>query len=472
MSRHGELKEKGNECIRQKKYKDAALYYTSALSEDPSSHTVYSNRSLAYSKLQQFDSALQDANKCTELAPNFARGYLRKSVALTGLGESSKALSAAEQGYKLRGSDTICQGCVGQWLEANDSLLKEKVDRCLEEIDLPQDIIPRGCRILSDDYLTIFLNVLLCRLQFTTTGVEIGFITSCSRKLFEELDRVLQLFGHVPASTNSMEWLAVFALAFQTDPSTSRVPQGVVATLMRKSMEFSTWLDTEVDHALYPILSPIISLVMIAINARCISLNVLNSDQSVTQTTCQACLPFFERPILSGPDYLLQHISVYKELLEAFGTSNYVFTQQDIKFGRECITKLEALLKKCPTDDNSKEVSDKAIISISLAQIRLSESPKFDPVLHAPKSGKAISRIGTVDREQLKTYAGEKLKALKNDLDSVMMEFSYEDVQDLLSCIGKMYLCAICGCACMCVCVCVCVCVTMHQWRTNGGGGA
>ena len=366
---------------------------------------------------------------------------------MTGLGENSKALAAAEQGYKLRGSDTICRSCVGQWLEANDSLLKGKVDRCLQEIGLPQDVIPRGCRILSDDYLTIFLNVLLCRLQFTTTGIEVGFITSCTRNLFEELDRILQLFGHVPASTQSMEWLAALALASKIDPSTSRVPQEVVATFMRKSMEFSTWLDTEVDHALYPILSPIISLVMIAINARCISLNVLNSDQSVTQTVCQACLPFFEKPILSGPDYLLQHISVYKELLEAFGTSNYVFTQQDIKLGRECIAKLELLLKKCPSDDTSKDVSDKATVSISLAQIRLRESPKFDPVEHAPKSGKAISRIGAVDREQLITYAGKKLKALKNDLDSVMMEFSHEDVQDLLSCIGKM-----------CVCVCIHVC--------------
>ena len=454
---HDKLKEKGNECIRQKNYKDAALYYTSALSKDPCSHTVFSNRSLAYSKLQQFESALQDANKCIELVPNFARGYLRKSVALTGLGENSKALAAAEQGYKLRGSDTICRSCVGQWLEANDSLLKEKVDRCLQEIDLPRDVIPKGCRILSDDYLTIFLNVLLCRLQFTTTGVEVGFITSCTRNLFEELDRILQLFGHVPATTHSMQWLASFALASRTDPSTSRVPQEVGTSFIGKSMDFSTWLDTEVDHALYRILSPIISLVMIAINARCISLNVLNSDQCVTQITCQACLPFFEKPILSGPDYLLQHISVYKELLEAFGTSNYIFTQQDIKFGRECIAKLETLLKHCPTDDNSKDVSDKAAISISLAHIRLQESPKVDPVEHAPKSGKAVSRIGAVDHEQLKAYAGKKLEALKNDLDSVMMEFSYEDVQDLLSCIGKR-------CVCVCVCVHVCMCARVDNY--------
>ena len=87
-------------------------------------------------------------------------------------------------------------------------------------------LIPRDCRILSDDYLTIFLNILLCRLQFTSTGVEVGFIASCTRQLFEELDRILQLFGHVPASTHSMQWLVAFSLATQTDPSTSRVVKG------------------------------------------------------------------------------------------------------------------------------------------------------------------------------------------------------------------------------------------------------
>lgn len=306
LSRHDEMKEKGNECIRQKMYQEAAGYYAAALKDSPSSHTVYSNRSLAYSKLGKFDLALEDANKCIELVPNFARGYLRRSVALTGLGEYELAMTAAEEGYKLRGSDAICHNCVTQWLEANEVLLKEKIEKCFREIGIQENqrIIPKGCRIISDDCLTIFLNILLCRLQFTTTGVEVDFVNSCVLKLFEELDRILQLFGHI-ASACSREWLAALRLVSKVNPSTSRVPQEIIATLLEKSIEFSIWLDTAVDHALYPIVSPIMSLAMIAVSARCISLNVLNSDQHVVQVICQACLPFFQKPVLSGPNYIV-----------------------------------------------------------------------------------------------------------------------------------------------------------------------
>ena len=42
-----ELKQKGNDCVKQKKYTEAIEFYTAALKVDPSSHAVYSNRSLA-----------------------------------------------------------------------------------------------------------------------------------------------------------------------------------------------------------------------------------------------------------------------------------------------------------------------------------------------------------------------------------------------------------------------------------------
>lgn len=440
---HDEMKQKGNECIRQKQYDEAAEYYTLALESNPASHTVYSNRSLAFTKLGRFDAALNDANKCVELSPNFARGYLRKCVALIGLGSYEEAKAAAEVGYKLRGSDVICQDCVMQWLEANQALLKGKIDKCLEEIGLGEDIIPRGCRIISDDYLTIFLNLLLCRLQFTTIGVEMKFVKSCILQLLQELDRILQLFGHTP-HTCANEWLAALCLASTTNPSTSRVPHSIVAKLLDKSKEFSLWLDMEVDHALYPIIRPLMCLIVIGAVARCISLNVLNSEQHVTQVTCQACLPFFEASLLSTPEYMEQHIGIYKELLESYGTSNFVFTDEEIQFGKQSITKLEALLECCPTSKHTKTVNEKAMISIALAQIRLGQSPGFDPVAFAAESGKAVSRAGKTEPEKLRAYVRKKQQFLKNALEvppdtvgSTLMEFTYEDIQDLLWCIGK-----------------------------------
>ena len=438
MAAHDELKQKGNDCIRERNYQEAMGYYTDALRHDPSSHTVYSNRSLAHSKLGRFDAALKDANKCIELAPGFARGYVRKSVALIGQGEYEKAMTASEEGYKLRGSDAICRDCVAQWLEANQAHHKEMVKKCLQDINLPEDIIPKGCRIISSDYLTIFLNILLCRLESTTTGVKVEFMAACILKLLQELDRILKLFGHSPAAV-AEEWLTALCLCSKVDPSTYRVPQAYVAALLGKADEFAIWLDVDVDHILYPIVCPIMSLVIMAVTARCISLNVLNTNQPVTLISCQACLPFFEKSLLSTAVYSMQLIALYKELLEAFGGSNFKFTSQEEKFGNECIKKLEALLPaQSPTDADSKDVYERAMISIALGRLRLGQSPGFDPVAYAPESGKAISRS---DPEKLKAYVKEKQELLKGDLElkegTHLMEGAYEDMQDLLFCIGK-----------------------------------
>jgi len=104
----GELKEKGNAFIREKKYLDAVDSYTEALKLDPSNHTILSNRSLAYFRLSKFEKALADANKCTELAPAFARGHLRKAMALNSMSDYHAAMISSEKGYELRQSDTVC----------------------------------------------------------------------------------------------------------------------------------------------------------------------------------------------------------------------------------------------------------------------------------------------------------------------------------------------------------------------------
>ena len=72
------------------------IKWNSPLEIDPRSHIGYSNRSLAHCKLGLFKDALTDANRCTELDPSFARGYLRKSVALTHLDKTEEAMKAAE----------------------------------------------------------------------------------------------------------------------------------------------------------------------------------------------------------------------------------------------------------------------------------------------------------------------------------------------------------------------------------------
>lgn len=53
---------------------------------------LYSNRSGAYASLKNYEKALEDANKTTELKPDWAKGYGRKGSALHGTGDLGKDL--------------------------------------------------------------------------------------------------------------------------------------------------------------------------------------------------------------------------------------------------------------------------------------------------------------------------------------------------------------------------------------------
>ena len=61
--------------------------FTQAIELEPGNHVLYSNRSGAYASLKDFDKALEDANKTTELKPDWAKGWGRKGSALHGTGD-------------------------------------------------------------------------------------------------------------------------------------------------------------------------------------------------------------------------------------------------------------------------------------------------------------------------------------------------------------------------------------------------
>ena len=67
------LKTQGNECVRSKNFAEAVIHYTHAAQKDPKNHMLYSNRSLAFLKLQQFYYALEDAKETIKLQPYWAK---------------------------------------------------------------------------------------------------------------------------------------------------------------------------------------------------------------------------------------------------------------------------------------------------------------------------------------------------------------------------------------------------------------
>lgn len=81
--------------------------FTEAIEIEPSNHILYSNRSAAYASKKDYEKALTDANKVTEIKPDWAKGWGRKGAAMHGLGDLLGAHDAYEEGLKVEPNNAV-----------------------------------------------------------------------------------------------------------------------------------------------------------------------------------------------------------------------------------------------------------------------------------------------------------------------------------------------------------------------------
>lgn len=68
-----QLKRQGNSALQEGNMEEAIQLYSEAIRLDPDNHILYSNRSAAYAKLQEYEKALEDAEKTVKLKPDWAK---------------------------------------------------------------------------------------------------------------------------------------------------------------------------------------------------------------------------------------------------------------------------------------------------------------------------------------------------------------------------------------------------------------
>ncbi|GLG95870.1 hypothetical protein R5R35_007893 [Gryllus longicercus] len=100
-----ELKEKGNACVRGQNYAESILHYTEAIKLDPQNFSLYSNRSLAFLKMQQFYLAMEDAKQTIRLKPDWAKGHFRKAEVEFQTFQFSDALLSYGRALQLQPED-------------------------------------------------------------------------------------------------------------------------------------------------------------------------------------------------------------------------------------------------------------------------------------------------------------------------------------------------------------------------------
>jgi stress-induced-phosphoprotein 1 len=93
-----QFKAKGNAALQAGNHSQAIEYYSKAINLDGANHVYYSNRSAAYLSAGDANNALEDANACLGLNPDFSKGYSRKGAALHALKRYNDSIAAYEQG--------------------------------------------------------------------------------------------------------------------------------------------------------------------------------------------------------------------------------------------------------------------------------------------------------------------------------------------------------------------------------------
>ncbi|EPS41834.1 hypothetical protein H072_4217 [Dactylellina haptotyla CBS 200.50] len=117
------LKAQGNAAFSAKDFPKAIDFFSQAIELDPTNHVLYSNRSGSFASLKQFEEALKDATKCTELKPDWSKGWSRKGAAAHGTGDLIGAIDAYEEALKLDANNAQAK----QGLQSvNDAIRREQ----------------------------------------------------------------------------------------------------------------------------------------------------------------------------------------------------------------------------------------------------------------------------------------------------------------------------------------------------------
>ncbi|KAG2226750.1 hypothetical protein INT45_005715 [Circinella minor] len=90
-------REEGNKLFKEQNWPGAIEQYTEAIKRNDKDVRPYSNRAACYLKLMAVYEAEKDANKCIELDPTFARGYIRKAAVEYAKKEYEKAIDFLKQ---------------------------------------------------------------------------------------------------------------------------------------------------------------------------------------------------------------------------------------------------------------------------------------------------------------------------------------------------------------------------------------
>lgn len=96
-----QLKDEGNNHMKEENYTAAVACYTQAIELDPNNAVYYCNRAAAQSKLGHYTDAIKDCEKAIAIDSKYSKAYGRMGLALTAMNKFEEAVTSYQKALDL-----------------------------------------------------------------------------------------------------------------------------------------------------------------------------------------------------------------------------------------------------------------------------------------------------------------------------------------------------------------------------------
>ncbi|KAM8985191.1 small glutamine-rich tetratricopeptide repeat-containing protein beta [Guaruba guarouba] len=96
-----QLKDEGNNHMKEENYGAAVDCYTRAIELDPKNAVYYCNRAAAQSKLNNYSEAIKDCESAIAIDPKYSKAYGRMGLALTSVNKYEEAVTSYQKALDL-----------------------------------------------------------------------------------------------------------------------------------------------------------------------------------------------------------------------------------------------------------------------------------------------------------------------------------------------------------------------------------
>ena len=414
-----EFKQEGNENFKARRYEKALELYTQGLQCDDQNVLLYSNRSLVHCKLNRHDAALNDAQQCVKISPQWAKGYLRRAFALQGLNKLDEVAVAATAGFKLTNDGKLKKELLGLWLRA-----MEKIHKIPDSFELPP-----GITVISKRYKNVLAHLFrsLDGEQPLTQPLTEQCLCDCADQVSEALEE----FGE-HSSDVVKEW--AHYISQEIFPYTTNPKRKIeLESQISKKMEgFINFLSADVDPALYEVLRPILGLMVLVVINRTNILCELNTGHHSAELMNASIIKLLESPILKNiPAYHSMYIGRLSAILDSFIGRGYKLNIEELRTVQTYSKSLENAVSHLP--QRSKEwVLAERVLSNVKGNVLLPSEP-------TPPKVPSVGDMTVEMAEQLVHEKPEDVRAFivqhQFDIES-RQNLSMRDVEDMLTMAG------------------------------------